>query len=208
MTSPNTKRKPQRTASRLPSESNVVFRVADWPMAHFVQIERLHQRNASRLLDAYGLPHREWRILALLSEHGALGINQIADGAAAERSTTSKMIARLTARGLIERSTSSVDARASRVSLTRAGQRLLAETIPVVQGLLESYQRGMSASDYAALMRLLQAFRRSVASAEAAIGGNAKAPRESTTSPRASRRSSDRYETPASRSNADRRKSR
>lgn len=143
-----------------------MFRVADWPMAHFVQIERLHQRNASRLLEPYGLPHREWRILAVLSEHSALTINQLAEAAATERSTMSKMLDRLEARGVVARSASDLDGRASPVVLTKDGIALLAQTIPVIQGLFETYRNGMARADYETFMRLLKDFRRQVAGTE------------------------------------------
>ena len=153
-----------QTRSRMKARAHsAAFRVADWPMAHFVQIERLHQANASRLLRPYDLHHREWRILALLGEHASLPINQNAEAAATDRSTVSKMIGRLEARGLVARGASEVDGRASPVSLTPRGTTLLAETAPLVRGLFEQYRRGLSAASHDQLMRLLQTYRRQVA---------------------------------------------
>lgn len=159
------RRRPRTPNARNRSDASagtVVFRVADWPMAHFVQMERMHQRNATRILEPWGLPHREWRILALLSEHGAIGINQIAEQAGIERTTASKMLDRLEAKGLLARVTSEDDQRTTPVTLTAQGKRVLAATIPRIQSLFEQYRRGMAAGDYATLMQLLLDYREQI----------------------------------------------
>lgn len=134
---------------------NAVFRVSDWPMGYFARIERLHMQNATLLLAPHGLHHREWRMLAILSDTGAIGVNQLAEQAAIERSTISKMIDRLEARGLVRRASARADKRSSLVVLTPKGRAKLAETIPLVEGLFATYLAGMSKSDYARLMRSL-----------------------------------------------------
>lgn len=135
-------------------------------MAYLARIERQHQRNASRLLAPTGLHHREWRILAIVNALGSAPISQVADDAVVERTTLSKMLDRLEARGLIRRDTHEADRRASAVSLTPQGQDFLAETLPLILGLFDQYRRAMPEQEYQQLMRLLKAFRSAVAGAD------------------------------------------
>lgn len=166
-----TPRSARATTPRNGRESAVaappVFRVGDWPMAHFARMERRHEQNANRVLAPSGLVHREWRVLALLSEHETLAIHRIAELSATERSTISKMLDRLEAKQLLARASSETDARATPVMLTAAGRALLASTIPRIRALFDAYREGMSDTELATLMRLLERMGRQVESVDA-----------------------------------------
>lgn len=145
--------------------TRTTFRGSDWPMYYLVRIERRHMLNASCLLAPHGLNHREWRLLSKAHEHGPVSVGKLAERALFERPTVSKMVNRLSRRGLLQRAESDRDRRSQLISVTRLGAAKLAETEPLVRGLLQRYAAGMRRADYEALMRLLRAFQAQVANA-------------------------------------------
>lgn len=139
-----------------------VFRVSEWPMAHFARIERQHQRNAAQVLAPHGLHHREWRMLAIIDEMGSAGVTPLAERAVIERSTIGKLLVRLEHKGLVMRVAAGADTRANPVKLTARGRALLARSVDLIRQLFEQYRQKMTAADYAALMTLTAQFRRGV----------------------------------------------
>jgi DNA-binding MarR family transcriptional regulator len=142
------------------------FRPIEWPMYWMVMIEKQHMRNATLLLAPHRLHHREWRVLAWISDHRGLAIGQIAELAGLERSTASKMIDSLERRGLIRRLAERRDRRRNQVVLTAAGRRKFAQTVPIVEGLFRSYFSGMPQDRFDALMLSLRDLRKRVTSAD------------------------------------------
>jgi DNA-binding MarR family transcriptional regulator len=139
--------------------ANPVFRVSEWPTAHFARIERQHQRNAAHVLAPHGLHHREWRMLAIIDEMGVAGVTPLAERAVIERSTIGKLLVRLEEKGLVKRVVAGDDSRANPVELTARGRALLAKSVSLIRGLFEQYRKEMTAADYAALMKLTAQFR-------------------------------------------------
>ena len=136
-----------------------VFRVSEWPMAHFARIERQHQRNAAHVLARHGVHHREWRMLAIIDEMGVAGVTELAERAVIERSTIGKLLMRLEQKGLLVRVAASADTRTNPVKLTARGRALLAKSVALIRQLFEQYRQKMSNADYAALMQLTAQFR-------------------------------------------------
>jgi DNA-binding MarR family transcriptional regulator len=67
------------------------------------------------------------RVLALLDQHGPLGIGALATADRCSQPTMSGTVADLVTRGLVDKTTAPHDARASVVALTTAGRRTLAD---------------------------------------------------------------------------------
>ncbi len=139
-----------------------VFRVSEWPIAHFARIERQHQLNAARVLAPHGLQHREWRMLAILDEMGISAVTALAERAVIERSTIGKLLVRLEAKGLVMRVAAGGDTRTNPVKLTAAGRTLLTKSVESIRQLFEQYQWDMTSADFAVLMKLTAQFRRGV----------------------------------------------
>ncbi|MBA1147745.1 MarR family transcriptional regulator [Ectothiorhodospiraceae bacterium WFHF3C12] len=132
------------------------FRVADWPMYFLANIERQHTRNATALLRRYDIDHREWRLLALLHDDGPQTIGYLAEVAALDRSTVSKLVDALVSRGFLARKQSGRDRRQSLVSMTEAGEREYQATVGIVLDLFERYFEGYSQEEFDTLMTLLR----------------------------------------------------
>ncbi len=149
------------------------FDPAHWPIAWMARAERQHARNATALLASHGLHHREFRLLALLGVNPSCSINHLAELAVLERPAVSKMLDRLQAEGWVRRVDDPVDRRRWTLTLTASGQRKLKRATPVVEGLLQRYQAGMSAQAQAEFLQTVCDFFRRVQQAASAASANA-----------------------------------
>jgi DNA-binding MarR family transcriptional regulator len=80
----------------------------------------------SRELTRYGLPHREWRVLAALRDHDGQRMSDLAKHSLYKPSALTYAIDRMERSGLVERRSSPGERRAVRVFLTKHGQRTVA----------------------------------------------------------------------------------
>jgi DNA-binding MarR family transcriptional regulator len=83
----------------------------------------------------FGIPRREWRLLAVLGEAGELQPSELATRAELDRARTSRALTALQARGLVERHVVTSDRRLARVRLTDAGHALHARMLPRVAAI-------------------------------------------------------------------------
>jgi DNA-binding MarR family transcriptional regulator len=97
-----------------------------------------------------------WRVLAVLSNNGALRQTDLAGMTSIEVSTLSRLITRLVREGLVRRTRSKADNREVAVGLTRKGSLLLAKLVPVANGLQDEATRSLSKQDLAVLGRVLR----------------------------------------------------
>lgn len=83
----------------------------------------------------FGIPRREWRLLAVLGEAGELQPSELATRAELDRARTSRALTALQAKGLVERHVVASDRRLARVRLTDAGRSLHARLLPRVAAI-------------------------------------------------------------------------
>jgi DNA-binding MarR family transcriptional regulator len=83
----------------------------------------------------HGITRREWRVIALLAEHGSLRSSQLAERALLDRARTSKAVTSLVGKGLLARSAGAGDARQVVLSLTACGQQLHDQVLPQVRAI-------------------------------------------------------------------------
>ncbi len=105
----------------------------------------------------FGIPRREWRLLAVLGEAGALQPSELATRAELDRSRTSRALAGLQAKGLVERQVVASDRRLARVGLTDQGRSLHARMLPRVAAINSAVLAQLSDDEVAALDGLLGA---------------------------------------------------
>jgi len=100
---------------------------------------RLYAASAApvtRLMEGrWGITRREWRLLALMAEHGALSPSTLAERAHLDRPRTSRAITSLVGKRLAERSSKRGDARRAEIMLSAAGSRFFAEVFPQVAAM-------------------------------------------------------------------------
>jgi DNA-binding MarR family transcriptional regulator len=106
-------------------------------------------------LRAIDLDIPSWRVLMILGEREPRGVRDIADAAVIPLSTMTRMIQRMTAADLVRVMESPADARVTEVRLTYHGQSKLAEARLATAPVYSEIIRGVDASDFDALIRLL-----------------------------------------------------
>lgn len=104
--------------------------LADWPLVArpgFL-VRRLHQIHVSLFMEvcaAFKITPLQYSVLSVLSASGTTDQTTLASAVALDRTTTTGIVKRLQARGLIKRTTSDKDRRAQACSLSSAGKALL-----------------------------------------------------------------------------------
>ena len=78
----------------------------------------------------YGITRREWRMICILSVHGAMSPSDLAERAHLERARVSRHISDLVAKNLVARSKVAGDKRRAQVKLLPSGQALYDELFP------------------------------------------------------------------------------
>lgn len=86
---------------------------------------------ATRMCEAqFGLPRREWGVMATLAVHEGLLSSEIAERARLDRARTSRALSRLQERGWVQRLPIQGDRRRIAVHLTDEGRRMYALILP------------------------------------------------------------------------------
>lgn len=98
-------------------------------------------------LDVHGLTIAMWRVLAALSDNGALRQVDISGLTSIDVSTLSRLVSRLIAMGLVSRLRSTSSNREVVVRLTAQGDALIAALIPIARALEKSAVAGLPASE-------------------------------------------------------------
>jgi DNA-binding MarR family transcriptional regulator len=116
---------------------------------------------SERLSEVYGaeigVDVPQWRILAQLAARGESTAQEIAHLTFSHKSTVSRAVRELEARGLVDRLESTVDKRALRLRMTAEGRRLFARLQPLVLGFEAALMDGLKKNERLALMKGLAA---------------------------------------------------
>lgn len=151
-----------RKADAVPTAGERAFHAADWPIQHCYMIERQHMLNSSRLLRRHGIDHLQWRVLVSLIEHDTLSIGEMAARCGLERTTLSKLLDRVEAKGLVLRVIEPEDRRRFRIVLTPKGRATYRKCTPLVLGLFDDYFQEFTAAEMRGFMQMLKRIRKNV----------------------------------------------
>jgi len=151
-----------KKAYNLPIADERMFHATDWPIQHFYMIERQHMLNSTRLLRQHGIDHMQWRVLVSLIEHDGLWINDMAARCGIERTTLSKLLDRIEAKGLVLRVIEPQDRRRFRIVLTPKGRSTYRKCVPLVLRLFDNYFEEFSPEEMHELLRMLRCIRKNV----------------------------------------------
>jgi DNA-binding MarR family transcriptional regulator len=103
----------------------------------------------------FGVSRREWRLLAVLGEAGVLQPSDLATRAELDRARTSRALAGLQAKGLVERQVVASDRRLAHVLLTDQGRALHARMQPRMAAINSAVLAPLDDDKVAALDALL-----------------------------------------------------
>ena len=97
-----------------------------------------------------------WRLLLAMSNHDGTRQVDLAELTSIEVSTVSRLVTRLSQRGLVSRARSSRSNREVLVSLTPKGRALVGSLVPIAAALEQAATRGVSKAELTAAKRVLR----------------------------------------------------
>ena len=103
--------------------------LSDMPCFNLYAAARATNRLYLSLLASWDLTYPQYLVLKLLWSRGAVTVGEIARGLMLDSGTTSPLVRRLEARGLVQRTRSSGDERVVSVALTAKGRALEEEMV-------------------------------------------------------------------------------
>jgi len=121
-----------------------------------VHLADLISRGASLVFEKeFGLSNAELRALIALGEEQPLTIGDLSRRARIDKAWVSRSVKDLLARGLLVRSNHPTDSRMGLLSLTRAGETLVAEIAPIAWARQSRLLQGLEAGDVTRLIDTL-----------------------------------------------------
>lgn len=120
---------------------------------------RMQQVSVSLFLDRlrkFGITPLQYTILRIIRAQPGIEQISVASRAILDASTVKDIVARLESKGLIKRKTGKQDRRTRSVSLTRAGDKVLAVVEPEVRRAQRKLLAALSSQEQATLLRLLR----------------------------------------------------
>ena len=110
---------------------------------------------AGNYSERFGISIPEWRVMAVLAIEPDLSAAQVAERTAMDKVAVSRAVARLLARGSLERKIAPTDRRRSMLRLSADGERIYAEVVPIAQDHERVLLDVLAADDRLALERIL-----------------------------------------------------
>lgn len=136
---------------------SVSFRLAEYlPYRLSVAAHAVATLIAAAHRQGFGLPAPQWRVLAIVNEHGALSQQQIVPLSTMDKQMVSRAARALQQRGLLRRSASRADRRAVRLELSARGRAVFGRLAPMALHYELQLLQGMSTRESRSLRRALR----------------------------------------------------
>ncbi|MNH08026.1 HTH-type transcriptional repressor NicR [compost metagenome] len=121
------------------------------------QLSNLYTKNTASVYQRkFGLTMNEWRLIALINTAGSLSLNRLAAQAQFDKGLTSRIVLKLTERGMVQREPDPNDARGVALSLTDQGRQLVAEVFPEAVELNQQLQSVLTRAEREVLLQVLE----------------------------------------------------
>ena len=117
--------------------------------------ERISAGLSTLYSDEYGLTIPEWRVIANLAEHNTLNARQIVEFTTLEKSTVSRAVNNLSARGLVSQQRTEGDNRVKDLALTDTGNTLYRTIVPRALAWEQELLEDLNAGEYRDLLHSL-----------------------------------------------------
>lgn len=147
--------------TKLPSDlAPALLRLGEFtPYQLSVTSNAVSQLIADSYETMFGLRIPEWRLMALLGEHGRATQRELCGLSEMDKVTVSRATQVLVTRGLVDRLPSDGDKRSHGLALSRAGRKLYAQIVPAALGIEAEVLAVLSADEVAVLKGLLARLR-------------------------------------------------
>jgi DNA-binding MarR family transcriptional regulator len=127
-----------------------------WPFYWISRVDQRYVQVLEKRLKPMGLDAPRWRVLMSLHEDTYLSVSEIAEFSAMRLNTTTKVVQRLIADGLVTTRVRPTDARATEVTLTPEGERMGALALVEVRDIFELAFRSVSNQEMDVLNGILE----------------------------------------------------
>jgi DNA-binding MarR family transcriptional regulator len=127
-----------------------------WPFYWISRVDQRYVQVLEKRLKPMGIDAPRWRVLMSLREDTYLSVSEIAEFSAMRLNTTTKVVQRLIADGLVTTRVRPTDARATEVSLTPEGERMGALALIEVRDIFELAFRSVTDKEMEVLNSILE----------------------------------------------------
>lgn len=111
---------------------------------------------ATRYQERFGLSIPEWRVVAVVGQHGALSTQQVIEQTGMDRVRVSRAVIRLADKTLLSRAVHPQDQRAQILQLTSAGHAIYCQIVPLAREMQEALSAALTESEQRQLAVILQ----------------------------------------------------
>jgi DNA-binding MarR family transcriptional regulator len=115
----------------------------------------LSQGFARLYSDRFGISIPQWRVIAMLGQHGTLTAREIGERNHMHKTMVSRAVTELEQHGLLSRVANQADKRAVFLSLTDMGRRIYTDIVPLARDIADRLTADLSAADRAAFDRIV-----------------------------------------------------
>jgi len=160
-----------RRASARSSAPN--FRLEDFlPYRLSVTAGRVSRLLSRKYAEAYGLSIAEWRVLAMVGRFGTLSPSAVGELTTMDKVKVSRAAASLVAHGLVKQRPDPNDGRGRLLSLTRKGQAVQRDMLPLACEVEKQLAHGLSRGEWSALLKALDRLNAQVLAVNGDAGGD------------------------------------
>ena len=118
--------------------------------------ERVSRRLSVEYERTHGLSVAEWRVLVHLSRCGAVSIRDIDTCVNLEKPRVSRAVSRLEETGLVQKLPAELDGRLVAISLTAAGQSIVADLVPTAQSIEKRLRDAVGPEDLKTFFKVME----------------------------------------------------
>ena len=108
------------------------------------------------MLSDTGITEQQWRVLRVLSEHGALDATTLADRASLLFPSLTRIATTMRTKGLITQTRDKVDRRRQFIDITPEGQKIIDAHAPHAAQIVVDFKAKLGAQKYEQLLDLLE----------------------------------------------------
>jgi DNA-binding MarR family transcriptional regulator len=120
-----------------------------------VMTNRISGALSRHYAERFGIGIPEWRVIANLGRHPGITANEVVERAAMDKVTVSRAVAALEKKQLVERRRDDGDKRKTQLTLSKAGEKVYGEIVPLALGFERDLLEKLTAEERRVLDRVI-----------------------------------------------------
>ncbi|MBP6818279.1 MAG: MarR family transcriptional regulator [Ferrovibrio sp.] len=120
-----------------------------------VMTNRISGALSRHYAERFGIGIPEWRVIANLGRHPGITANEVVERAAMDKVTVSRAVAALEKKKLVERRRDDGDKRKTQLTLSKAGEKVYGEIVPLALGFERELLEKLTAEERRVLDRVI-----------------------------------------------------